>query len=1298
MFKKFILSFLIISMIGQSVFAQIQITYPSTRMVLQRSNANVANVSIAGNVSVCVDKIEARAIPMVAGQGVAKDWTTIQNNPQGGVFTGQLTMQGGWYLLEVRGLLAGVVVGSASVARIGVGEVFVIAGQSNASGVPQTDIVGANDDRVSCVNYFNTNSSQNDPPTPIYSHLDAFNEPSLRGLSAWSWGYLGDYLTNRLNVPILFFNAGWGSTAIKNWRAGAADPAALTPNIYSGINYPPGMPYANLRILLNYYIAQTGIRSVLWHQGENDAHTALANDANTTYITKDEYIQDLQFVISKTRQQSGKNISWVVARASLHFFDRTSQLIIDAQNQAITTTSNVFAGPSTDGIQNPRLDGDHFVGIGHQQHAQAWSLALDNTFFANSTPFAATPLPSPTVSCGSGSTLTLTMPSGFSNYIWSNGQTTQSITVGAGTYTAKLKDTNGNTILSQPFTVSGNPQATSPTITSDGSTTLCTGSTLKLTAGNLGSNCSFTWSTGTASPSINVSTAGSYSVTARNIYGCTAVSAPVVVSSFTTTPPTAPVITASGATTICLGNTVSLSASSGPNSVWSNGQTGQSITVTTAGSYTVKGIDINGCASPSSVATTVTTTPAPTKPTITASGATSFCIGNQVTLTANYNSGIKWNTNETTKSITVNSSGKFALSYTDPSGCVSAPSDTLKVTVNALPSAPIITPDGPTTFCQGTDVKLTASPAAAYVWSSGENTQAIRAANVGTYSVYILDANGCKSSSSSPISVVINPLPNTPTITTNGAATTFCPDKSVSISSTPGLSYRWSNNASSQNISTNQSGTYTVKVGDVNGCFSFPSNPIIVNVYPVPAVPVISASGPISFCAGGSVKLGTNQAANSYAWNNGTSTREFNVNQSGSFSVKTTDANGCVSAESATTNVTVFNNPQKPQITPEGPSAFCLGGNVVLTTPSQASYQWSNGGNTQKITIVSTGKYTVKITDSNGCISPLSDTISVSVSSLPPKPTIAVDGPTTFCEGKSVTLTSSLETGYRWSNGASTQSITVSNAGTYSLQTLNGSGCLSPVSASVQTITNNAPPPPTITSQGSLVFCEGNSVTLCANSTTPNFTTKWFNGESTNCITATKTGDYTAVVTDTKGCNSIPSNVLRVFTQVLPSKPIITQVGAYTLEAQGAIRGEEYRWELENVEQTALKQAIIKANKEGNYTVKTRLTYTLGTTVLQCFSAASAPFKFGYQAFDQGLEIHPNPNTTGIFTVEAKDDLVDADVIVFSMLGHELYRTNVQLFNDRKVIDLSNLPIGMYIVQAKNKGGFKLSKRVLINR
>src|SRR5690606_25019230 len=141
--------------------------------------------------------------------GQTTDWTVIDAHPSGGYFSGTVTCMGGWYELEVRGKTGDAVIGSSKVNRVGVGEVFLIAGQSNAQGMTGKGAFGAGDERVVRADY-NGVVGPNEPlPYPGFEHLDEQGIISPRGKTAWAWGKVGDLLSGRLNVPVLFYNVAW---------------------------------------------------------------------------------------------------------------------------------------------------------------------------------------------------------------------------------------------------------------------------------------------------------------------------------------------------------------------------------------------------------------------------------------------------------------------------------------------------------------------------------------------------------------------------------------------------------------------------------------------------------------------------------------------------------------------------------------------------------------------------------------------------------------------------------------------------------------------------------------------------------------------------------------------------------------------------------------------------------------------------------------------------------------------------------------------------------------------------------
>lgn len=116
-----------------------------------------------------------------------------------------------------------------------------------------------------------------------------------------------------------------------------------------------------------------------------------------------------------------------------------------------------------------------------------------------------------------------------------------------------------------------------------------------------------------------------------------------------------------------------------------------------------------------------------------------------------------------------------------------------------------------------------------------------------------------------------------------------------------------------------------------------------------------------------------------------------------------------------------------------GPIVFCTGQSVELNAPTGFTYLWSNGATTQTITATTAGNYRVTLTTVDGCKT-VSNNIKIVTDPIE-VPTIAVSGDTIFCKGGSVTLTSTAGSAYNWSNGGTTQAVTISESGIYSVTT-----------------------------------------------------------------------------------------------------------------------------------------------------------------------------------------------------------------------------------------------------------------------
>ncbi|MES2141237.1 MAG: T9SS type A sorting domain-containing protein [Bacteroidota bacterium] len=224
-------------------------------------------------------------------------------------------------------------------------------------------------------------------------------------------------------------------------------------------------------------------------------------------------------------------------------------------------------------------------------------------------------------------------------------------------------------------------------------------------------------------------------------------------------------------------------------------------------------------------------------------------------------------------------------------------------------------------------------------------------------------------------------------------------------------------------------------------------------VSPVPATPIITAYGSISFCEGDSVLL-VSSSATANVWTGGTTNDSLYVPISGPYSV--TVSIGNCTATSAITTVTENQYPAVPTITVYDTTVFCMGDSAILVSSSATGNLWTGGSTNDSLTVFATGPYTVAVT-SAGCSS-LSDTTKITVNPYPAIPTITTSDTVVFCIGGSVILYSSSAVGNTWTGGSTADSIIVATSGPYSV-TVTVDGCSS-VSTDT-TVTVN--PLPTVT-------------------------------------------------------------------------------------------------------------------------------------------------------------------------------------------------------------------------------------------
>lgn len=379
-----------------------------------------------------------------------------------------------------------------------------------------------------------------------------------------------------------------------------------------------------------------------------------------------------------------------------------------------------------------------------------------------------------------------------------------------------------------------------------------------------------------------------------------------------------------------------------------------------------------------------------------------------------------------------------------------------------------------------------------------------------------------------------------------------------------------------------------------------------------------------------------------------------------------------------------------------GDTSICLGASTPLFAQSSYgtidSVWWTPTAGLSQSNIINpiatpalTTDYVLHLRNQYGCVD--LDTVTVNVFPLP-GPTIQTSGPTNFCIGDSVTLTaqdtSSAGSTYLWSTGDTTQSITVSTAGTYSVTITNTTAC-----SSQSTITVNVYGLPTINAGNDTAFCSSTSIQLCASGGVSYAWTPAFGVSDTTvaCPTfgPTSSTTYTVFGTDANGCTSTDTFTLSLYPP--PAVPVISQnVSVLTSTAASS-----YQWYYNGNPINGATNQSYTPSQNGQY-------YVVITDANGC-TAFSSTFTMADVSVNEmagaELYLYPNPND-GSFTLVFDQQGRNGMISVLDLAGKIVYSENVDAGNSNRIDLELNLAPGIYFVQMKLNDGGTLVKRVVI--
>ncbi|MDX2002125.1 MAG: SprB repeat-containing protein [Chitinophagales bacterium] len=772
--------------------------------------------------------------------------------------------------------------------------------------------------------------------------------------------------------------------------------------------------------------------------------------------------------------------------------------------------------------------------------------------------------------------LTVTGGSSPYTYAWSTTpvRTTQDISgLSAGTYTVVVTDNNG--CIARDTVELAQPQILSVTVVPTAA--LCNGTpsgTIDLRVGGGVRPYTFLWSTGATTEDINGLVAGTYTVTVTDANGCTILGTANVLQ------PQTVQASATSTSAICNGSatgTATASATGGTTPytyAWSNGGNTATIGNLAAGTYIVTVTDVNGC---SDTAITTVTQPAPYN--IVATGGITRCYGSAdgtATVQVSGNTGpytYTWSNQATGQNISGLAAGIYSVTVRDANGCTGT--DTARV---SQPDSLTLTTSITNVLCSGQttgaiDLTVTGGTGAyTYNWMLPGGmmiaSQDISGAVAGTYTVFVADANSCRDTLTVSIT---QPAAITATTQSTNVLCFGGFNGSVDLTVSGGVApytYRWSNNATSQDITGLAAGLYMVTITDANGC-----RKVVTAVVNQPGPLTLGAVPSPVRCSGGSdghidltVTGGTPGFI--YTWSTGATTQDITGLTAGTYRVTVVDANGC----SATVSSQVSQpNPlslsaTKVDVTINGGS----NGSIDLTVAGGTSpytYLWSNQATTEDLTNIPAGTYCVTVTDNYAC------TATTCVTVQEPACTgfaVTAQSVNVACYGSatgSINLTvqgNNPPFVYAWSNGAATQNISGLRAGTYTVTVTNAVSC-----SATQTVTISQPD--SLTASAAAVNINCNGATTGAVNTTVNggiapYTYLWNNQATTANLSSIGAGSYVVTVTDANNCTATASATVTQSSAIVATTTVsnvrcfLGVDGSVTLTVSGGATPYTYRW------------------------------------------------------------------------------------------------------------------------------------------
>jgi hypothetical protein len=347
--------------------APLVLSSPLDFQVFQRQDRLAGIAPVTGHVNVSTAHVQFRWSGTPIAGKLSQDWQPIACDPKTHDFNDAVQLPaGGWYRLDVRAVDGEKVIAETRIDHVGMGEVFVIAGQSNSTNYgserqsPTSNKVATFDGSSWRI------ADDPQPGTQDKSHGGSF-------IPAF-----GDAMVERFKVPIGVASCGHGGTSVRQWlmRGEKIDVHPTTNGFVKEIG--PGQWECTGKLfdgLMDRIAAlgPNGFRAVLWHQGESDAGQARAGYPADRQISGEQYRATLEKIIAASWERAGWKFPWFVAQATYHSEKDPSDAEFRAAQKAVCEDKFAQLGPDTDALGAAYRAGVHFNPKGLKAHGELWA-------------------------------------------------------------------------------------------------------------------------------------------------------------------------------------------------------------------------------------------------------------------------------------------------------------------------------------------------------------------------------------------------------------------------------------------------------------------------------------------------------------------------------------------------------------------------------------------------------------------------------------------------------------------------------------------------------------------------------------------------------------------------------------------------------------------------------------------------------------------------------------------------------------------------------------------------------------